>query len=103
MSMPEAEQQGRSLAPGMEEIVRAGDSLIIRDSDGQEVAITARESEETMDFLKAFDEWFHVKEGGLAPQLEPQLWTAVRSKFNALPMRLQRELPSLKGGLIRRG
>lgn len=90
------------MAPGMEQVIYAGDTLVMRDNDDNEFAVKAKEGEETMAFLVAFDEWFIAKEGGrFSPGILDALWHQVRETFNALPMSIQRELPSFKqGGVI---
>lgn len=92
------------MAPALEQTIYAGDTLVMRDNDGNEFAVSAREGWETMDFLKAFDEWLTAKEKGLGPVIVDALWHQTKTKFNALPMRIQRELPSMKNvGVLLRG
>lgn len=105
--MPEEEsfKKYSDLAPGLEQVIDAGDTLVMRDSDGNEFAVGAREHPDTMEFLKAFDEWFMAKEkGNFSAGVLDALWHNVRAKFNDLPMRVQRELPSMKNaGVLIRG
>lgn len=92
-----AEEPKKSLAPELEEVVQAGDTLIIRDNNNKEFAITGRDSDEVIDFFKAFDEWLSAQQTGtLAPELIAQLWKIVIGKFRALPDRIQWQLPSYK-------
>jgi hypothetical protein len=93
------------MAPGLEQVIEAGDTLVLRDNDQHEFAVTARECTETMDFLKAFDEWFTAKQrGGFSMGILDALWNNVSITFNALPMRIQRDLPSFKaGGVLLKG
>lgn len=92
------------MSPGLEQVVYAGDTLTMRDNDGNEFAVTGRESDEVIEFLKAFDEWFTAKEAHFSAGILDALFHTVRTKFNNLPLRLQRELPSFaKGGVLLRG
>jgi hypothetical protein len=84
------------LAPGMETVVAAGDTLVITDSEGQEFAVTGRESEEVMDFLRSFDRWLTTKNAHVEGLVLEAALADMTKKFNHLPMRLQRELPSFK-------
>lgn len=88
----------RTLAPGMEEVIQAGDTLEITDANGQKIAVTAREADNTMAFLKAFDEWLMAKERVPAGHVLDAMWLGVKTTFNNLPMKVQLQLPSLKGG-----
>lgn len=103
--MEGVERRYSDMAPGLEQVVFAGDTLVMRDNDGNEFAVKAKEAEETMAFLKSFDEWFTAKESARFSQgILDALWHDVRQRFNALPMSIQRELPSFKnGGIIVRG
>lgn len=92
----DGEKITQELSPGMEAIVYGGDTLVITDEKGQEFAVSGREREEVMDFLKAFDEWFYAKEKGISAGVLDALWTMVRVKFLALPLGIQREMPSFK-------
>lgn len=97
-----AEQTGEGhLAPGMTRVVAADETLVITDDAGQEFAIEGREADTTMGFLKAFDEWFHAKAQGIGGVALDGLFQIVTDKFNALPMRVQRQLPSFaQGGVL---
>lgn len=85
-----------SIAPNMERVVEAGETLVITDSEGQEFAVTGREAPETMEFLKAFDEWFSSLNQGIGGPVLDALFFKTKEAFNNLPMRLQRELPSIR-------
>lgn len=93
------------MAPGLEQVIEAGDTLVLRDNDQNEFAVSARERDETMAFLKAFDEWFTAKQAArFSPAILDALFAEVTRTFNELPMAIQRELPSFKtGGVIVRG
>lgn len=91
------------LAPGMEQIIEAGDTLVIKDETGQEFAVTAREHPATMEFLKAFDQWFAAKEGNKESAITDAYWFELKARLNNLPMHIQRQFPSFKqGGVVLR-
>lgn len=84
------------LAPGMETVVYAGDTLVIEDKEGQEFAVTGRESEEVLSFLKAFDTWLTTKNALVQGVVLDAAYADMTKQFNSLPLRLQREMPSFK-------
>jgi hypothetical protein len=95
--MPDTRNVYSGMAPGLEQVVYAGDTLVMKDNDGNEFAVSAKEGQATMDFLKAFDEWFMARErGGFSEGILLALWSEVKRTFNDLPMSIQRELPSIK-------
>lgn len=92
-----------SLAPGMTRVCHADETLVLTDNEGNEFAVEGREAESTMTFFKAFDEFFTARESNVAGLSLDALWYAVKEAFNALPMRVQRQLPSFaQGGVILR-
>ncbi len=99
--MSEIPRHYSDMAPGMEQVVYAGDALVLRDNDGNEFSVIAREGEQTMEFIKAFDQWFTASNKlTLRQDIVEMLWLQVKAAFNALPMTIQRELPSFKEGGI---
>lgn len=90
-----------TINPGMEQIIEAGDTLEIEDADGQKFAVTAREADRTMDFLKAYDDWFTFNEkskiNAVSKTLLDQLYVKMKMTYNELPGAVQRQLPSLRG------
>lgn len=85
------------MAPGVEQVVYAGDTLVMRDNDGNEFAIQSKEHPDTLDFIKAFDAWLMVKQSGDgAPNnvVLDALWASVQLAYNNLPMQIQTQLPS---------
>jgi len=84
------------LGPGMETVVYAGDTLVITDNEQQEFAVTGRESKEVMDFLVAFETWLLTKNAAVTGVVLDAAEAEMSKKFNALPLRIQRELPSFK-------
>ncbi len=100
--MSEMQQRYSDMAPGMDQVVQAGDTLVMRDNDGNEFSISGRLDDATLAFLKAFDEWFHANR---APaRLHQDILAAMHARmvtaFNDLPMWLQQELPSFRAGGI---
>lgn len=85
-----------TIKPGMERAIEAGTTLTIQASDGGEIAVTGRESQKTMDFLQAFDEYQDAFREGVQGQQLAFLWQKAMRSFNALPMRVLMELGSFK-------
>lgn len=93
-----ADEPKKALAPELEEVVKAGDTLVITDSKGKEFAITGRDSDEVIEFCVAFDDWLSARNSGV-PITEPllqSLMTLAISKFNELPNRIVWQMPSYK-------
>lgn len=84
------------LMPGMETVVYAGDTLVITDNAGQEFAVSGRESEEVMKFLEAFDTWLTTKNALVSGVVLDAAYAEMTRLFNALPLRIQRSMPSFK-------
>jgi hypothetical protein len=85
----------KSVAPGTELIVRAGEMYEIEDDKHEVVGIVAKESEWTIDFLTLFDEWRELSRGpGINPMLTNMAWQKLIAKWQCMPPRLRRELPS---------
>jgi hypothetical protein len=88
------------LAPGMERVVEAGETLVITDQNGQEFAVTGRESQELLAFLNEFDQWFTLVENKVKGPATDAAWFKVKEAYHSLPARIQRELPSSIGGIV---
>lgn len=95
--MEESQRKYSDLAPGLEQVIEAGDTLVMKDNEDNEFAVTAREHPDTLAFIKAFDDWLMVKnEGVLSMGVLGTLWSEVERTFRDLPMFVQRELSSFK-------
>lgn len=89
------------LRPGMSHVVDAGEKLIITDAKGEELQIEGRDDPEVIAFIESFDSWLMVKEKNLDGPILDAAWNDVKVKFNALPGRIQNQLPSVKSlGII---
>lgn len=85
------------MAPGVEQAIEAGDTLVLRDNDGNEFAVKGIEHPDVLEFFKAFDNWLTVKRHGtISAGVLATLWSEVEDRFNTLPMHVQRTLPSFK-------
>lgn len=93
-----------SMKPGMTHVVRPGETVVIRDREGQEIGVEGRESEAVLAFFRAFDDWLTAKRRGNVTMgiLEP-LFRQVEASFAALPAHIRRELRthSLAGSGLR--
>lgn len=99
--MAEVKKQYSDMAPGMSQTIYAGDELTLRDNDGNEFSIIAKEAEETMAFLKAFDLWFVASQtSAIRGDYLDGFWVKLKRAYNALPASVQSELPSLGQGAI---
>lgn len=94
--MSEFNRIATELGPGMETVVYSGDTLVITDKEGQEFAVTGRENDDVMEFLRAFDTWLTTKNALVLGVVLDAAYADMTKRFNALPLRLQREMPSFK-------
>jgi hypothetical protein len=94
--MQAREFQPGVIQPGMERIVESGETLEITDKDGQVFAVTCTEGPEVMAFLTSFDNWKTMRDNAISGDVMRLQWNDLIDKFNRLPMRVQRALPSFK-------
>jgi hypothetical protein len=85
-----------SLAPGMETVVEAYETLVVTDREGQEFAVSGRLDEKTLIFLRSFDAYMTTKNAGVAGVVLDAAWADVDKSFRDLALPVQRELPSFK-------
>lgn len=97
-----AAEESKTIAPELEEVVEAGDTLIITDAKGQQFAITGRDSEDVIEFCKAFDTWLSARNlGNVQGPVLDSLFTLAVTRFKSLPDRIQWQLPSYRSpGII---
>jgi hypothetical protein len=88
------EKKYQDLAPGLTETIQAGDELVMTDKEGNEFSVAAKESDDVMDFLKAFDRWFSMHNRGITGVVLQAAWFDVEQSFRSLPVRVAHELPS---------
>lgn len=89
------------LAPGMSQVVEAGDKLIITDEKGEELEIEAKDDPTTIAFIESFDSWLLCKNKGITGVVLDAAYDDMMRKFNDLPSRIQNDLPSVKNlGLV---
>jgi len=84
----------RKIAPGAEEVVQAGDLLVITDADGQEIAVRGEECDEVMAVLVALDDYVVARAGGVQGVVVQSLWDKLCRAHAALPAHVTRQLPS---------
>jgi hypothetical protein len=93
-----------NLRPGMSHTCEAGEKLIIRDQNGDEIEIEGRDDPRTIEFIESFDSWLLVKNKHITGVVLGAAFDDMVRKFNALPARIQNNLPSVKDlGVIVQG
>ena len=91
------DRQYSDMAPGLTQAVHSGDELVMRDNDGNEFSVKAIIDPKTMEFLKAFDEWYVLKQSGpVSSGIIDALWSNVQKAYRDLPGYVVRDLPSIK-------
>lgn len=85
-----------TMKPKMSKVIEAGETLIIRDSEGEEIAVEARHSKSVVEFLSAFDDLLVAERRGITGDVLAGIKLKVERSFANLPMSIQRELPSYR-------
>ena len=89
------------LAPGMSQVVVAGEEYIIKDDKGGELELVGRDDPVVVEFLHAFDSWMRVRNTLSAENdTTKAAWHVVMEKFGMLPARLVQDFPTVKAGGI---
>lgn len=88
--------QAKTFMPNTEEVVKTGDVLVIHAQDG-ELAVAAKECDETIAFFNAFDSYWVAKKSGVTQGVSlDALWFQVEEAWRAMPMHVVRMLPSFR-------
>lgn len=76
----------KTLAPGMTQVIEAGEHYTLTDDNGAELELVGKLDEVTIKFLKAFDVWLalHLRIGDVADPTKAA-WAGVTSAWNDLP------------------
>lgn len=98
----EASEAPRTVAPGMEMVITAGELYDIKDESGQGLALKGVESPWVMEFLKAYDAWREIgKVLGWRHEQADAAALAIEDRWAHMPLRLVQEMPSYRtGGII---
>lgn len=89
-----SEKEVRTLLPGMSDVVKAGDTLVITATDGGEISIKGEESDEVMMLLKSLDDYIVARNANINEGIVKAMWSEVMRTFHNLPNELLRQLPS---------
>lgn len=82
------------MMPGTEEVVLLGDTLVVTDNEGMQLAFSARLDDDTRAFFVAFDNWLVAKRGGIVGPVIDGLWHLVEQGWADMPMHVVRQMPS---------
>lgn len=101
MSDEELRHMGKSntsmIKPGMSHIVNAGETLLIRDNEGQEIAIEAREHDGVIAFIRAYDELRIARAHGVTGVVLDSFEHRVERAFTSLPSHVARVVADTRG------
>ena len=100
--MSESESKARSVAPGLEMVITAGELYDISDESGQGLHLKGVESPWVLEFLAAYDAWRNIgRTLGTDHEQSAAAYRAVEDKWVTMPMRLVQDLPSYRvGGIV---
>jgi len=91
----------RSVAPGMEMVIVAGELYDIADESGQGLHLKGVESPWVMEFLRAFDAFRSIRNTlGREHEQSVAAWKAVEDSWEQMPLRLVQDMPSYRAGGI---
>jgi hypothetical protein len=93
----------RTAAPGTEYVVVAGEHYDINDESGLGLSLKGVESPWVLEFLAAYDAWRNIRRTlGEAHEQSVAAFLSVEEKWEEMPLRLVKEMPSFKvaGGII---
>jgi hypothetical protein len=90
-----------TIAPGTEYVVVAGELYDIEDESGKGLSLKGVESPWVMEFLSAFDAFRSIRNAlGREHEQSVAAWQALEEKWEQMPMRLVRDMPSFRAGGI---
>jgi hypothetical protein len=89
------------VAPGMTQVIVAGESYILKDDNGKELELKGADDPKTIEFLHAFDAWQAITTTlGHSSDAAVSQYEEVLTKWRALPERLVTGMPSYRAGGI---
>ena len=96
------EGSDKTVAPGMEMVIVAGELYDIQDESGQGLSLKGVESPWAMDFFKAFDAYLAIRKSlGRDHAQTLDAFERVMEQWEQMPLRLVQDMPSYKvGGII---
>jgi hypothetical protein len=91
----------RTAAPGTEYIVVAGELYDIEDDTGKGLSLKGVESPWVLEFLAAYDAFRAIRTSlGRDHEQSVAAFVALEEKWEMMPMRLVRDMPSFRAGGI---
>lgn len=83
----------KSLAPGMSQVIEAGEYYTLTDDKGKELELVGKLDAKTIAFVRAFDTWYRMSLTGHSQQ-QPLMHakTLLIATYQELPSHVTREL-----------
>ena len=99
--MDEATTDRSTAAPGTEYVVVAGELYDITDESGKGLSLKGVESPWVLEFLAAYDAFRQIRAAlGRDHEQSVSSYQALEDKWEEMPLRLVREMPSFRAGGI---
>lgn len=99
--MAAEESKLRTVAPGLEMVIVAGELYDIADESGQGLSLKGVESPWVMEFLTAYDAFRQIRRTlGRDNEATQAAFKLVEDKWETMPMRLVQDMPSYRAGGI---
>jgi hypothetical protein len=89
-----------TLAPGMSQVIVAGESYTLLDDKGAELELVGRDDPQVVEFLHAFDSYLTMLAALGSVDATQAQYRTVMELFRNLPDRLVRDFPSVRAGGI---
>lgn len=90
-----------SLAPGMTQVIVAGETYTLKDDKGEELELKGTDDPWTVEFLAEFDTWQTIcKTLGHGSDAATSQYSVLLDKWGNMPDRLFTGMPSIKAGGI---
>lgn len=87
------------LAPGMTQVVVAGETYVLKDNNDEELELVGRDDPKVIDFLEAFDAWQSISNTlGHGHASAVAQFTVVLDKWRDMPDRVLTAMPSYRAG-----
>lgn len=90
-----------SVAPGMTQVIVAGESYVITDDNGKELELKGTDDPKVTEFLHAFDTWHTICTTlGHASDAAVSQYEELMNRWGEMPERIVTGLPSYRAGGI---
>ena len=80
------------LAPGMSQVITAGEAYVITDDKGKELELIGKEPVEVIAFCRAFHFWLGLRRSTGDSEVTQHAWHVLMGAYENLPSHIKKEL-----------